>query len=367
GSLELLRADRGSTDADDLLDMATRATERGAQLTSQLLSFSGEAKLSPELLQIEELVRKIEPRLRQLVPAKVNMEFLLGEDLLGAWMDPRQFEGAIVNLVQNACDAMPEGGLLTILAENRDGGITCGNWPDAPIMEDEHVSISVIDTGIGMTKKMTEKALEPFFTTKEVGQGSGLGLSMVHGFTMQSSGHFTIESMPGEGTTVRLCFPGFIERRSQAPKPSGLEAAPDTAHVLVVEDTDDVRVVIRRQLERDGYRVSEAVAGSEALDLLSKDPTIDLILSDVVMPGEYQGPALLRKAREMYPGIRTILMSGYPRSSVDQDCPLPSDTLLLSKPMSNAELLEAVQNVLAAPALDQDNWAVQSADQPIVG
>ncbi|MEM9044807.1 MAG: ATP-binding protein [Pseudomonadota bacterium] len=367
GSLELLKADPTSKEAHDLIGMAQRATERGADLTGQLLSFSGEAKLSPQLIQIAEVIRGIEPRLRQVVPRSINLEFILGDNLLSAWMDPGQFEVALTNLVENACDAMPKGGNLVILAENRSGGIPCGNGPDLPVMEDEHVSVSVIDSGIGMSSALQEKAREPFFTTKEVGQGSGLGLSMVHGFTMQSSGHFTIDSALNNGTTVRLCFPGFIERRTSAPRnKAGLEAAPETAHILVVEDTDDVRAVIRRQLEREGYRVSDAMAGAEALDLLRNDPSISLILSDVVMSGEFQGPELLYQARQLYPGIRTMLMSGYPRSSVGNQCPLPADTRLLAKPMSNQELLDAVTAVLAEPALDQDSWTRHPPDQPSV-
>lgn len=349
GSLELLRSDPKSEDAGDLIEMAMRATERGAQLTGQLLCFSGEATLSPRLVRPGDLIRKIEPRLRQALTPGVSMELELEDKLLCTWMDPRQFEAALTNLVRNACDAMPEGGRLTIAAANREGGMVCGEWPNAPAMSEAHVTVTIADTGAGMDTELREKALEPFFTTKEVGEGSGLGLSMVHGFVQQSSGKISLDSVEGEGTTVRLCFPGFEERRA-APAYGGLEPQsdePGAAHILVVEDTDDVRHVIRRQLEREGYRVTEAVAGSEAMELLADDQSIDLMLSDVVMPGDLQGPELVRRARELRPDLRTVLMSGYPRSSVDQDDPLPEDTRLLAKPMSNRELLIAIAEILS--------------------
>jgi len=240
---------------------------------------------------------------------------------------------------------MPAGGTLAV--ETRPETRTAAGGE-----ETEYVVLSVTDSGTGMAPEIRERVFEPFFTTKEAGRGSGLGLSMVYGFVKQSKGLIEIESVPapaaGHGTTVRLLFPVADEKVIQAKPGNGSEDLPGgTERILVVEDEASVRVLVVSQLERLGYRVTEAGNGSEALSILRRDAdAFDLLLTDVVMPGVVSGDILADEVRRLCPGLPVVLMSGYPEGTISAAGQSPPGQILLSKPFRKAQLARVVRKAL---------------------
>jgi len=285
----------------------------------------------------------------RVLEESVEIRTALATDLWSVKIDAHQLENALLNLALNARDAMPAGGVLAIAAGNTtlDPAYAEENTDVGP---GPYVEVSVSDTGIGMSKETVERALEPFFTTKSVGQGTGLGLSMVYGFVKQSGGHLKIYSELGYGTTVKLFLPKFA---SSADRLSVVASAPDRAPpmeklVLVVEDESSVRRLQLRFLDSLGYRTLEARDGPSALALIEQHPEIDLLLSDVVMPGGLSGPALYRQAIERIPGLEVVFMSGYAPQAVIHEEELQGKPVL-SKPFPRAALAAALQRIFATP------------------
>jgi PAS domain S-box-containing protein len=316
-NLDLLRL-RVGDDPDKLepIDAATHAAQRGAELTGSLLAFARRQPLAPSLVDPNLAIERLRPLIERTLPDDVGLRTDLGHAGGSMSVDPAQLESALLNLAVNARDAMAgAGGTLTV--RTRDIEVATGGGHPPEVEPGRWVVIEVRDEGCGMSPETARSAVEPFFTTKGPGKGSGLGLSMVFGFVRQSGGHMTIESREGEGTCVRLYFP-HLDREAAPPtspeKPS--EPSGDRrGTVLVAEDETDVRRTVSRFLASLGYRVLEASSAEDALEGLEAEPAVDLLFSDMVMPGRMDGAELAREARRRHPDIAVLLTSGYARSA----------------------------------------------------
>ena len=338
GNLELLERRLKSEGSLRRLRSARAAAERGAQLTHQLLAFSRKQHLAPTALDLNRLVSDASDLLFRTIGATVRIETVLTEGLWPALVDHTQIELVLLNLAINARDAMPAGGRVTIRTANISRS-------DAPpeLRPGDYVLISVADSGEGMTEEVRSKAVEPFFTTKEMGKGSGLGLSMVHGVATQSGGGLRIDSRVGRGTTVNVYLP-----RSRRPSATARER--DTplatvhkgATILVVDDDPGVREVAVSSLESFGYRLLAAENGLAALDVLKGTERVDLLLVDMAMPG-MNGVEVIRRARERHPGLRALLVSGY--ADIAAFSPAEDDPVL-QKPYRLAQLADSVAEAL---------------------
>ena len=320
------------------------AAQRGADLTQRLLAFSRRQALEPRSIDVNELVRGADVLLRRLLGDHIAVRLVLDEEVWPVNADPLQLESALINLGVNARDAMAEGGTLTIRTANRA-------LPEGEdIAAGDYVAIEVTDDGSGMSPDIAARVFEPFFTTKDIGKGSGLGLSMVYGFVRQSGGHVRLASTLGQGTTVTLLFPRDAAGLPQAESPKTATVAPNGSEtILIAEDNELVRTYTGELLRKLGYRVIEAESGAEAVTLLTQHPDIDVLFSDMMMPGGMSGADLARQAREMRPGLKILLTSGY----VDNGA-APSATVggirILRKPYRGEDLAQALREVLAQAA-----------------
>lgn len=343
GSLDLMSARvEPDEETERLRANALAAAERGARLTQSLLTLGRQATLQPEVFDVAEVLETSRVILRASVPEKIDLVIQPTGEASWVRADRTQFEAALLNLVINARDAMREGGILTVSKYLATLPLDAENSPNLP--RGEYVVLSVRDTGVGMSPSVLVAATDPFFTTKEPGAGTGLGLSTVLGFARQSGGDVVIESIEGRGTWVRVFLPcAQPEERDDggaAHEGTGDEAE---VRVLVVEDEDAVRKVIHRQLERLGYVVVTAESGDRAIALLEAGERPDLVLSDVVMPGLNDGADVARVARRLE--IPIILMSGYPKGLSDSGA--PDDVRLLAKPFRADDLVQAIRDELA--------------------
>ena len=277
---------------------------------------------------------------------------MLGAGLWPTFADPHQLENALLNLALNAKDAMPNGGCLTIETANtyldaayvrRFGDVAAG----------QYVVMCVTDTGTGIPKEILDRVFEPFFTTKPAGEGSGLGLAMVHGFVKQSGGHMRIYSEEGQGTTVKIYLPRLTNAEEVAAAPAGKVAdvspiprARKGETILVVEDNEGVRDYAKEVLEELGYRVVEAGDAAQALTVLNKMPRVDLLFTDVVLPGPDNGRVLATKAREKYPNLPVLYTTGYTRNAIVHQGRLDADVELLNKPYTQQDLARKVRDLL---------------------
>ncbi|HMD64119.1 MAG TPA: ATP-binding protein [Stellaceae bacterium] len=338
GNLELLERRLKSEESLRRLRAARSAAERGARLTHQLLAFSRKQRLAPTPLDLNRLVGEACDMLFRTIGATVRIETVLTDGLWPALVDPTQIELVLLNLSINARDAMPEGGRLTI----RTANVSRGGAP-LDLAQGDYVLISVSDTGQGMSDEVLRRAVEPFYTTKEVGKGSGLGLSMVHGVATQSGGGLHIDSRPGRGTTVSVYLPRARRVSAAAREPESRSVtAHEQATILVVDDDPDVREVAVGTLESLGYRMLAAENGPAALELLERSGTVDLLLVDMAMPG-MNGVELIRRARERHGDLRAMLVSGY--ADVGAFAPAEGD-LVLQKPYRLERLAETVVRAL---------------------
>ena len=347
GNLELLgRALDGDDRLSRLVATAHKGATRGAQLTSQLLAFARRQTLRPERRMINEMIREFDVLTTRMLGESVAVEFVLDAAAGACEVDPAQFGSAVLNLVVNARDAMPDGGTLTVRSGNlaldarsaaRHADARTGNY----------VVVEVADTGAGMPPEVVERATEPFFTTKETGKGTGLGLSQVYGFVRQSGGFLTIESAPGSGTKIGIHLPEVVV--GSATPDASFASRTGSGVILVVEDDADVRELVAMQLEDLGYRSIIAGSGPEALAILAAPdpPSIDLLLTDVVMPGGMNGVELAHEARRLCPELKALLTSGYTAGHVQGASEAEaSDLALLSKPYQQADLARAIQEAL---------------------
>ena len=338
-------------EASELLQDASKAAWRGAELCKRVLAFSRRQKLSPESIAVNELVEGMEKLLRRTLGQKVEVRLELGSDLAAIVVDPGQLENAILNLALNAHDAMPEGGTLSISTTDfATDEHYLARHPEMPA--GQYVVIEVSDTGQGMTPDIVARVFEPFFTTKEIGKGSGLGLSMVYGFLKQSGGHARIYSEPGVGTSVKLYFPAAPShtetRRLQLPVQLD-EARGGSERILVVEDDAEVRATMIAMLLNLGYAVWEADSGAAGLEVLHREgKNVDLLLSDVVMPGGMDGDELSKQARALFPDLKVVLISGFSRSHTRYGQVPVAGAMFLNKPFRKDELARMLRQVLDA-------------------
>lgn len=330
---------------------ALNAALQGAELNKRLLAFARRQPLIPQPIQPAREIANTTAMLKRAMGELYEVEVDIEADIWTVLADPTQLQSALLNLGLNARDAMHGGGKLLIQADNRrfDADMAKSIADDFPA--GDYVCISVSDTGVGMSEAVLKRVFEPFFTTKEVGQGTGLGLSMVHGFAKQSGGQITVYSEEGKGSTFRLYLPRFgggdtEDERSEA---GGKGPSQRQITVLLVEDNAGLRIVARQQLMMIGCVVAEAENAPAALEILESRSDIDLMLSDIVMPGGMNGRELAARAMQMHPNMKIILMSGYsdPRQNADHREESESASCeMLTKPFRRQELYEAIQRVM---------------------
>jgi len=331
-----------------LLTRALDGVHRGARLAAQLLAFSRRQPLQPRVLNLGRLLRDMDQLLGRSLGEAVQLETIVADGLWRTLVDPGQVESALLNLALNARDAIAGGGRLTIEAAN-----TTIDGLHHPAHEDlrsgDYVVVAVTDTGVGMTPEVLKRAVEPFFTTKPAGQSSGLGLSMVYGFVKQSLGHLKIYSEPGVGTTVRMYLPRS-DADEELPLPQTPAGLPEGGHetVLVAEDDDDVRETTVALLRDLGYQVLAAHDGQSALAMLTSTPTVDLLFTDVVMPGPVSSTELVRQALLKQPGLAVLFTSGYAENAIVHGGRLDAGVQLLSKPYNRDALAHKLRMALRA-------------------
>ncbi len=348
GGLETIRrAGAGETvRVQRAVDMALQGAQRAASLTARLLAFSRRQPLAPRPVDLNVLVRDMTELLHRTLGEQVELEGVLAPRLWPIEVDQNQLESALLNLAVNARDAMPEGGKLTIETTNTalDESYAA---VDSEVKPGQYVAICVSDSGHGMSPETLARVFEPFFTTKEVGRGTGLGLSMVYGFVKQSGGHVTIYSEEGQGTTVKMYFPRFLGATGRAGEGDAL-AAPtgsDGEVVLVVEDNEDVRTYSSMVLKELGYRVLEASESEQALAILRGATRIDLLFTDVVLPGR-SGRVLADMASELRPGLKILFTTGYSRNAIVHQGRLDAGVQLITKPFTFEQLAARIRDVL---------------------
>ena len=350
GNVELAQETEGlGKTVSSLLAAAERAALRGGELTGRLLSFSRKQTLLPQRVDINRLVDETVKLLRLTLGATITLETRRDPMPTFAIVDPGQLENALLNLGVNARDAMPNGGALSIAVGHMvlDGERVQSYHDVAP---GQYVTIAVSDDGTGMTEEVKARAIEPFFTTKDIGKGSGLGLSMVYGFVKQSGGHVTIYSEIGHGTTIRLYLPVPTDDRAfVAPLPvRGPETAGKGQLILVVEDDADVRIIVVAMLEKLGFSVVHALDGPGALKELGQGRPFDLMITDIVMPKGMSGIQLAKSAHEDWPRMPVIFISGYSEDTKAVADVVRDGGAFLSKPFSRAQLSDAVHAAMAA-------------------
>jgi PAS domain S-box-containing protein len=326
---------------------AMNGAQRAAALTQRLLAFSRRQPLDPKPIDVNVLVNGLSEMVHHTLGEIISVETVLGAGVWRVEVDPNELEAAIVNLAVNARDAMPEGGRLTIETSNAhiDDAYVAAH---TEVVTGQYVAIAVTDTGVGMDAKTAAQAFEPFFTTKAVGKGTGLGLSQVYGFVKQSGGHVKIYSEVGQGTTIKLYLPRLTgpgnseEKIKDGPAP---EAAQQET-ILVLEDDDDVRAYSVNSLCELGYRVLEASDGPSAVRLLEREPRVDLLFTDVVLPGGMTGAQVAAQARTLRPDLKVLFTTGYARNAIIHHGRLDKGVQLIVKPFGFSELAAKVRDVL---------------------
>src|SRR6185436_11375318 len=324
------------------------AAERGANLTKHLLAFARKQPLQPVELDVNALALEAAKLLNPTLGENIEITPLLAEDAWTALADPNLLMTAVLNLAINARDAMPNGGKLALETSNVILDESYANM-HSELAPGNYVMIAVSDTGSGIPAALRERVFEPFFTTKEVGRGTGLGLSMVFGFVKQSGGHVKIYSEEGHGTSVKIYLPratGLNQTAAEALVSVDIEGGNET--VLVVEDDVLVRRYVMTQIQSLGYTTLEAANASEALQFIDEAPAIDLLFTDVIMPGTMNGRQLVDEALKRRPGLKTLFTSGYTENAIVHHGRLDSGVLLLAKPYRKSELARMIRLALAS-------------------
>ena len=348
GNLQLLERSLGPDPSQARkVRTATRAAMRGADLTRRLLAFARRQILDPVVLEVGQLLQGLGDLLQRTLGESIEVHISAAPGLWHVRVDPGQLENALINLAINARDAMPEGGRLSVTASNRVmDAAACAEHP--AMRPGDYVSISVADTGVGIPADVLARVFEPFFTTKEHGKGSGLGLPMVHGFAEQSGGTALIASMVGGGTTVTLLLPRSVAENVPAHDDTIVQAIAPGGHetILVVEDDPDLRETVVTALRQLGYQTLEAASGAEALALLAGEARVDLLFTDIMMPGGMLGPALAQKARESRPGLSVLFTTGYAERGVLASGDGVAASEVIAKPYRNEELAQRIRQVI---------------------
>ncbi|GAA4336666.1 PAS domain-containing sensor histidine kinase [Pigmentiphaga soli] len=346
GNLELMQS-RAIDDAwmRDRLARASEAVDRGATLCAQLLAFGRRQPLRPAPINPARLLRGMEDMLRRVLGETIQIEMAAADGLWNVLADAHQLENVILNIALNARDAMPGGGRLTLEAANATLDEAYCNR-NADIAPGRYVMLAITDTGIGMTKEIRERVFEPFFTTKPEGAGTGLGLSMAYGFVKQSGGHIKIYSEPGHGSVVKIYLPGTDAGEDPIVAPTAGAGDGGSETILVVEDHPTVRTTVVDMLASLGYAVLTADNASDALRLIESGTHVDLIFTDVVMPGALSSPEMARRAVARLPGIKVLFTSGYTRNALVHGGRLDAGVALLSKPYRREDLARRIRQLL---------------------
>jgi len=351
GALELIRRRQasGTLNDDTLLryvSMAQGATSRAAALTHRLLAFSRQQTLAPEPTDVNRLLAGLRELIQHTVGPSIVIEVKADAQLWGTLVDPSQLESAVLNLCINARDAMPDGGRLSIATRNRE--LDTAEAKALGLSPGDYVTLSVADTGVGMSPQVMAKAFDPFFTTKPIGQGTGLGLSMIYGFARQSGGLAQIDSTPDVGTTVCLLLPRQAMPAAAAATHDPASIAPQAApgeRLLVVDDDASVRAIACELLKESGYMVLEAQDGLAALDILHSDIPLDLLVTDVGLQGGMNGRQLANAARAVRPGLKVLFITGYAEQAVMGNVQLDAGMQILTKPFALDVLAKRVKQL----------------------
>ena len=335
----------GNPRAEVRIQNALAGVSRGARLAQQLLAFGRRQALEPKVINVGRFIRGMDDMVRRTIGADIQFETCVSGGLWNTLLDPNQVENAVLNLAINARDAMPEGGKLTIEAGNAflDDRYAASHEGLRP---GQYVMLAVTDTGAGMPADVVQRVFEPFFSTKPEGKGTGLGLSMVYGLVKQSGGHIKIYSELGHGTTVKLYFPRVHESEDVVTDLSSTPLRGGTETILVVEDDEDVREGAVALLSDLGYRVLKARDGTSAMGVIESGLPIDLLFTDVVMPGPVRSPDLARTAKERLPNLAVLFTSGYTENAIVHGGRLDRGVELLGKPYSREQLARKIRHVL---------------------
>jgi PAS domain S-box-containing protein len=330
-------------------DMALHGVQRAISLTNRLLAFSRQQPLAPQQIDANKLVAETCELLRRTLGESVHLETMLTGGLWRTHADSNQLENALLNLVVNARDAMPNGGKVTIETANcyLDEGYV--DTLAEPVKAGQYVMVAVADTGTGMDRSTLERAFDPFFTTKEVGKGTGLGLSQVYGFVRQSEGHVKVYSELGEGTTVKIYLPRYLgaeDKSEDINQSHNATRAIGAETILIVEDDDSLRAYATETLSELGYRVFAAQNAAAALEILDRENDIAVLFTDVVMPGGINGRQLSTEAVRRRPGLKVLYTTGYTRDAIVHQGRLDPGVQMISKPFSSDELGAKIRSLL---------------------
>jgi signal transduction histidine kinase len=351
GSLELLQTRMAQGRVNDFnryITAAQSASTRAAALTHRLLAFSRRQTLDPKAVDLNHLVSGMEELVRRTVGPAVTVEVAAAAALWTTLVDPNQLESALLNLCINARDAMPYGGRLVI--ETGNCWLDTDSAHQHELSPGQYVSLSVRDTGTGMSPEVIARAFDPFFTTKPIGRGTGLGLSMIYGFARQSGGQVRIASEPGRGTTMRLYLPRHIGEAEAADMPAPAAAVPRAEQgetVLIVDDEPTVRMLVAEILEDLGYAVIEAADGAAGLQALQSDARIDLLITDVGLPGGINGRQVADAGRMLRRGLRVLFITGYADSAVVGNGHVEAGMQVLTKPFAMETLAGRIKDLIA--------------------
>lgn len=351
GNLELLKEEEDEAEREKMFDAAVDATLRGADLTKNMLAFARRARLEPTVLKLNDIVRRTKNWAGRTLPATIVVETSL---LAGLWQveaDESSTESALLNLILNARDAMPDGGQLTIETANIRIDDEYIEERAEEIEPGRYVMLAVSDTGTGIPPEELKQIFDPFFTTKPPGSGSGLGLSMIEGFTRQSGGAVRVYSEPGVGTTFKLYFRALtsVSENVAHPETQASRSVEGNTSVFVVEDEPGVLEVLVATLGKAGYSVRSATSGDEALEKFKADPEVDVLITDIVMPGKLQGTTLAKELRILRPELRVVFMSGYASEATVHGNGLRPEDIRLMKPVRSNDLLKALQKARSLP------------------
>lgn len=328
------------------LDGIKRASTRGADLVKRLMVFSRQRNLDPEVSNLNTLIEELQELLLRSTGSSIELNFEQGNDLWLIDIDPAQLEHAIINMAMNARDAMPDGGTLSIQTEN----IFVDDeyfFKPADLKSGAYVMLSISDTGYGMSEDVRSKIFDPFFTTKDVGKGTGLGLSMAYGFVRDSGGDVHVYSEAGKGTCFRIYLPKSLsDTPMQAGEVELVDIAAGDETILVVEDEEEIRNLAVGLLKSYGYSVLEAENSAEAIDILTQNQDIDLLFTDIAMPGEMNGVQLAARALTLYQNLKVLFTTGYTKETVPDYDLIKEGYPLISKPYQYGDLLQTIRDVL---------------------
>lgn len=347
GNLQLLsKSLAGNKTVEKYIANAQTGVQRGAKLANQLLAFARKQPLEPKIVNIAKLIPGIEEMLHRTIGEGIEIEAVISGDVWNCFVDSAQIENAILNLAINARDAMNGVGRLTIECANAHFDDAYARAHD-DVAAGQYVMLAVSDTGCGMSEEVLAKVFEPFFSTKPEGKGTGLGLSMVFGFVKQSGGHIKLYSEVGQGTVVKIYLPRVVAEEDQVDRPKARSVVRGAETILVAEDNDAVRETVVEMLRGLGYNVLQARDAAGALAILESDVRVDLLFTDVIMPGPVRSPELAARARQLNPGIAVLFTSGYPQDAIVHGGKLDSGVELIGKPYTEESLGRKIRSVLA--------------------